>query len=175
MPATIRMDPYPTESFPSGAVAVPPYDAGLLAGWTEKAEFRRWAFYAGLAGGVLILLGAFATALFMMVMSIFDAEPAWWRMGDEDGWFPWLALALGVWGLVTGAVVLISAASLKESRDATVFPGIGMVAGGLLSFFALGGFLVGGILAIVGGVLAIAGARTVLGVRGPRLRERGVV
>lgn len=171
------MDPYPSNPLTGGTPAYTTYDQRSASShWGEKGDYRRWGFYAGLAGGVLILVGAFATALFMMATALFGAEPFWWRLGDDEGWFPWLALVVGVWGLLTGAVVLVSAASLKESRDSTVMPGIGMIVGGLLSFFALGGFLVGGILAIVGGVLAIAGARHVFGVRGPRLhdRERGV-
>lgn len=170
------MDPYPSNPLTGGTPSYTTHgDRGADPGWTEKADFRRWGYYAGLAGGVLILLGAFSTALFMMAAALFGADPLWWRLGDDEGWFPWLALVVGVWGLLTGALVLISAASLKESNDATVLPGIGMIVGGLLSFFALGGFLVGGILAIVGGVLAVAGARTVFGVRGPRLQDRGIV
>jgi hypothetical protein len=77
-----------------------------------------------------------------------------------------------VWGLVTGGAVLLGALKLKENHEAAAGPGAIMLVGGLLSFLVFGGFLVGGLLAIVAGVLAIAGARSVFAVRGPRIRSQ---
>lgn len=141
---------------------------------SDRVDLLQYAFWAGLAGGVLILLGAFAISLFLMAMTLFGVTPAsWWVFdvdgpGDGDGradWFPGMAVAVAIWGLLTGGMVLLGAVRLKEGGRVTALPGVVMLMGGLLSFFALGGFLLGGIIAILGGVLAIAGASTVFGER----------
>lgn len=143
--------------------------------WAQRADrgdFVKWAFYAGLASGVLILLCAFSVALLMTLMALLGGPDLdWVWAGDPDGdWSPAAPFLFATWGLLSGGAVLLGALRLKEQPESSAMPGIVMLAGGLLSFFVLGGFLVGGLLAIVAGVLAIAGARSVVLVRGPRTR-----
>lgn len=141
--------------------------------WYDRLDYGRWGFLAGLSGGVLILVAAFVVALFLSALAAFGASPAWaFDPGDEgprDDGFPEVPLAIGAWGLVTGAVVLLAALRVKERPDDSAIAGVVMVSAGLLSFLATGGFLLGGVLAILGGVLAVAGARSIGLMRGPRL------
>ncbi|HUR68716.1 MAG TPA: hypothetical protein VM370_05670 [Candidatus Thermoplasmatota archaeon] len=170
------MDP----TYPSSPVYhEAPLEPAAPATWGERIEYARAGFYAGLAGGVLILVAAFVTALFLTAMATFaGGVPTWtWFDNDvrdgvvNDGW-PEVPIFIAVWGLVTGAAVLLGALAVKERPDRATVPGVVMLAAGLLSFFALGGFFLGGLLAIVAGVLAVAGSRNVFGVRAPRVRDR---
>lgn len=178
------MDPYPSNPLTGGIpdTTYRPIDAPATtsARWTDRTDYARWAFYAGLAGGVLILLAAFVVALFMTAWATFGggAVPGWGAWNDaadvergESG-FPEIPILLSLWGLVTGGAVLLAALRAREHPERAAIPGIIMVSAGLLSFFALGGFLIGGILAMVGGVLAIAGSRTLWTTRAPRVRDR---
>lgn len=155
--------------------AVPPPPRPAWATWTDKGDFVKWAFYSGLAAGVLILLCAFSMALLMTMMNALGGPGLAWPWVDAevraDGDADWLApFLLALWGLVTGGMVLLGALRLKETPHNSAMPGLLILVGGLLSFLALGGFLLGGLLAIASGVLAVAGARSVFNVRGPRLR-----
>lgn len=135
--------------------------------WMQRGNLREWAFIAGLAGGVLIMVGAFAVALFVTALQLVGpVDSNVWFL--DDGNFPGAALAVAVWGLVTGGVVLWGALRLKQGDDASALPGALMLIGGILSFFALGGFLVGGLAAIAAGVMAVAGAEYVLPPRDAR-------
>lgn len=146
--------------------------------WQDRVDYPRYAFYGGMAGGVLILLAAFLGALLLTAMATFGGGlPSWaWGVDDDPGGrddgFPEVPILIGVWGLVTGGAVLLAALRVKERPQHAAMPGILMIAAGVLSFFALGGFMLGGLLAIVAGVLAVAGSRSVWYARGPRLRER---
>lgn len=126
--------------------------------WSSRSDLSHYAFLAGLLGGVLILVGAFVVALAMTFMAVTGSIPDGWWVGDERD--DWLQAAVGIvlWGLLTGGLVLAGALTLKSRQGETALPGGLMLIGGLLSFFALGGFLIGGLVAILGGVLAIAGA-----------------
>lgn len=129
--------------------------------WAPRGDHSRYAFYGGMAGGVLILLAGFIGALVLTLMAVFaDVRPAWE-----------VPVLIGLWGLVTGGVVLLAALRVKEAPETAALAGLAMVAGGVLSFFALGGFVLGGLLAILAGVLAIAGSRSLWYARGPRIRH----
>lgn len=141
----------------------------------DRGDFVKWGFYAGLAGGVLILLCAFTVALLMTVLGFLGAPDLAWAFDgdaaiDDDGWSPVAPFLFALWGLLTGGAVILAALRLKETPHASAMPGVVMLLAGIMSFVVLGGFLVGGILALVAGVLAIAGARSVLLVRSPRHR-----
>lgn len=172
------MDPlYPTNAVTGGHVYEEPALPPERVTWTDKIEYTRYAFYGGLAGGVLILVAAFIGALFLTAMATFGGGlPSWaWGVDDQvgrDDGFPEVPILIGVWGLVTGGTVILAALRVKERPMHAALPGVAMIAGGVLSFFALGGFLLGGLLAIIAGVLAVAGSRTLFYARGPRLRER---
>lgn len=166
--------PPPPSAYPPEPVPVPAY-VPPRAAWAERADradFSKWAFFAGLASGLLILLCAFSVALVMMLLSALGGPDLdWVWAGDPDGeWSPVAPFLFALWGLLAGGAVLLGALRLKENPQGSAMPGVVMVLGGLMSFLSLGGFFVGGILAIIAGAMAIAGARSVLLVRGPRLR-----
>lgn len=127
--------------------------------WTDRERLMQWAFVAGLVGGVLILAGAFTLALMMTFVSLFWPAPAHAPAWFSPGAFPVFAVFLGVWGLAAGALVIYAAARLRGNVGDPMPWGIGMIGGGVLSFLAMGGFLLGGLAAIVGGVLAVAATR----------------
>lgn len=175
------MDPtYPSNPVTGGivyheepAVPVRPPD------WAPRGgDYSRYAFYGGLAGGVLILLAAFIGALVLTMMATFGGGlPSWaWGVDDDPGGrddgFPEIPVIVGLWGLVTGGAVILAALRVKEAPSQAALAGIVMVAAGVLSFFALGGFFLGGLLAIVAGVMAIASSRSLWYARGPRIRDR---
>lgn len=140
--------------------------------WTDPEHLRQWAYAGGLLGGVLILVGAFALALLVTIVNLVGA-------GDSDVWFfdedafPGVAIAVSLWGLLSGGLAVVGALRIKDDADASALPGGMILFGGLLSFFALGGFLVGGLAAIVGGVMGIAAARRLLPERRARTATRG--
>lgn len=178
------MDPltYPTNPLTGTSVASEPYetyDPPTRITWSDKIEYTRWAFYGGLVGAVLILIAAFITALLLTAMATFGGGlPAWaWGFdadnnGVRDNGFPEVPILIGVWGLLTGGAVILAALRAKERPERAALPGLLMMTAGILSFFALGGFFLGGLLAIVAGVLAVAGSRTLWTARAPRLRDR---
>lgn len=180
--AIMDPDPYPTNPMTGdyhSEPAVPP-SPPLRATWDDKVDYSRWAFYAGLGGGVLILLAAFLGALLFTAIAAFGGVMpgwAWWGPGADgvrvDSAFPEVPILIALWGLLTGIAVVLCALRIKERPDEAAIPGIVMLVAGLLSFLALGGFLLGGVLAISGGVLAIAGARSLWGMHAPRARDRG--
>lgn len=189
----MSVDPYPREPYESSAsvyaapelesrpAAVPvsePVEMRLEspprapAWWTDKPSLRQWAFFAGLAGGVLILVGTFTLALFITVFHLLgDGNPDIWFLADGN--FPEAPLAVSLWGLVSGGMVLVGALRLKERDEVSALPGASMLVGGLLSFFALGGFLVGGLAAIAAGVMAIVAANALLPERRGEALPRG--
>lgn len=170
-PAATYVAPNPP---PLAPMADPPRGRRFSTGgdwWSDRADLRQWAFLAGLAGGVLILVGAFALALFLTSMQLLGAGDAdIWYLDDDN--FPGIPLAVALWGLLSGGLVLMGALRLKEMDEISAMPGVIMLVGGLLSFFALGGFLVGGLASIVAGVLAIAAARTMMPPRDDRPPRR---
>lgn len=155
-------DPFP----PAAPAAEPPTSGG--------EHTRNWAVTMSLLGGVLILAGSFLLAILLTFLSFFGAWPATWGL-EDPGRLTRAAFFVAFWGLVTGGLVLYSAAVLRKVDESALVPGIGLVAGGLLSFFAMGGFIVGGLLAIVAGVLAIGGMPPMAFERAPRWRALGRV
>jgi hypothetical protein len=179
------LDPtYPTNPVTGGPIVDDPYHRyepveppAPRATWMDRVDSGKWSFFGGLAGGVMILIAAFVTALFLTAMATFAGGiPTWDWFGDDagdradNGW-PEVPIFIGVWGLVTGGAVILAAMATKERPDASAMPGLVMIVAGLASFFAMGGFIVGGLLAIAAGVLAMAGSRGMWRVRAPRVRD----
>lgn len=147
-----------------------PHPPRLMSGDPDdRLKLRRWSAFLGLCGGVLILTAAFVLALMMTFLGLFGAWPAIWGWGSGGG-LPIAAAALlvSIWGLLSGGLVLYMAWRVADEDENTLPAGVGLVAGGLLSYFALGGFLVGGLLAIGAGVLAVAGSKPLVLERAPR-------
>lgn len=62
---------------------------------------------------------------------------------------------VGAIGLVSGVVVIISGAMLRSSPSQRTLWGALIVVFSCLSFFGIGGFIVGAILGIIGGIMAL--------------------
>lgn len=125
---------------------------------SERSDLRTWSFLALLIGGVLILAGAFMGSSMMgswggmgmgmgSMGSMMNAyAPAGW--GSMMAW--WMVLV----GLVTGGLVLLAAYHVYREREVAIWSVVAIVAGAL-SLFAMGGWILGAVLAIVGGALAL--------------------
>lgn len=125
----------------------------------EPSQKRlEWAFTLVLVGGVLVAAGGFANALMLSVMM-----PTSWMPGTHmgaadwaDGWMTSMATWLGLWGIGAGLLVIAIAFQLRRHPAQAGTWGVAAVAGGIIALFALGGYVVGSLLAIMGGVLAIS-------------------
>lgn len=119
-----------------------------------------WAYASMLAGGVLIVVGGLAGAL---MMATWGAMMPFGMMGGyglstamAGTWIAGMAWWMGVVGVLAGGMVLYGAYRLRRHPADTVTAGMLAIVGGAASTLAMGGWLVGAILAIVGGALAIA-------------------
>lgn len=123
-----------------------------VTGLASRNEFLRWAFIASLVGGVLILAGGALMAL-IILMGVMMGGAMGMMLGQ--GMFLMMAVGMGLWGLLTGGLVIAGALALRK-RPANPTPwGITILAAGSLSLLTMGGFLIGAVAAIVGGVLAL--------------------
>lgn len=118
---------------------------------------RRWAFACLLAGGLLIVVGGVGAAL--MAATFGDAMDGMMQGWVAPGWFAGMAWWLGLVGLATGATVLFAAYRLWRRPDDAATVGLLGIAGGALSLLAMGGWIVGAVLAILGGAMALAGEK----------------
>jgi hypothetical protein len=128
------------------------------------------AFVLSLIGGLLILLGgAFGSMIGMFgfsgMMGGFQGMGG--MMGGMGGmmgggfapggtWFG-LMMGLGVLGVVSGVIVLVSALMLNSRPNERMTWGTLILAFSIVALFSgsMGGFGLGSILGIVGGILAI--------------------
>lgn len=103
-----------------------------------------------LASGILILVGAIISwiwhASFLPQMG--------WMMGVPNV-MPIFA-SMVVTGVVSGAIILLSALMMSSRPSESSKWGVIVLVFSVLSFFGMGGFLIGAVLGIVGGILAIA-------------------
>lgn len=120
---------------------------------TDRSDLLQWAYLSGLLAGVLVLAGSLA----MGMMSAAWTMGQGFMMGYGPGWWgaQWL-LPMTIWGAIVGGAILYAASKLAAAPRPA---GIALVALGILSFPAMGGFMIGALAAIVAGVLAL-GAET---------------
>lgn len=112
---------------------------------TSSSGLATWAVVSATVGGVLIILGGLMGLLMAPMMSMMMGSSGMMSMG----------IGMAVWGLVTGGATLFAAYRLHhDSRDARPW-GIALLVAGVLSFPAMGGFMLGAVLTIAAGVLAI--------------------
>ena len=113
-------------------------------------------FVLSLIAGLLILAGAgmmmtfsYGTPYYGMMGGYYGTANGYYGM--MGGWF----YGAGVVGLIAGIVVLIGAAMIYvRPRSASTW-GLLVLIFSIVSFFGMGGFLIGAILGIIGGVLAM--------------------
>ena len=122
--------------------------------------YPKTASIVSLAGGVIILLGG---ALFLGVAAFviphLDLGNVTVPQGIDRAGLPGLISGvltlMGGFGLVCGAIVLMSATMLLARVGEQRTWGILILVFSVLSFVGLGGFVVGAILGIAGGVLTL--------------------
>ena len=124
------------------------------------SAYPKTASILALVGGIVILLGG---ALFVFVSAFVLPNIDLGNLTTPQGLSNSAIHALvsgvvgvmGAFGLVTGAVVLVSAIMLLASIGQARTWGILILVFSILSFVGLGGFIVGAILGIAGGILTL--------------------
>lgn len=123
-------------------------------------EFPKAAYTLGIVSGALILLNglllSLASALAVARAGLF------YRFGPYGGYmmyrpYMWPGIVffgMAVFGLICGILVLISAIMVRRNPENYAW-GTLMIIFSVLSFFSMGGFIVGAILGIIAGALAV--------------------
>lgn len=130
----------------------------------DDTTIRTWSFVALLSGSLLILVGSLTGAFMMGAWGAWGMMPMAGMMGEYmssyvgDGWASSMAWWMAAWGILTGGLVLAAALQVRSGRESQTWAVIAIVAG-VLSLFALGGYVVGAVAAIVGGALALQPAQ----------------
>ena len=71
------------------------------------------------------------------------------------GFVAGITAVVGTFGLVSGVIVLISGVMLRINPSQRTIWGVLILVFSVLSFFGIGGFIIGAILGIIGGVMAL--------------------
>jgi type II secretory pathway component PulF len=123
-------------------------------------EYPRTASILALVGGILIILSGLlfvaASAFILPNLSYnnFSAPPNF-PTSDVPALVSGFVGLMGVVGLVSGAVVLVSSVMLLTNSDQRETWSVLVLVFSVLSFIGLGGFVVGAVLGIVGGALVL--------------------
>jgi hypothetical protein len=129
---------------------------------TQKtaSAYPKTASILALTGGVLIVLtGVILIAVSAFILPHLDYSNLTVPQGLTPSSMPSLISGIvgtmGAFGLVSGAIVLVSAVVLLTNPGQRRTCGVLILVFSVLSFIGLGGFVVGAILGIVGGVLTL--------------------
>ena len=131
---------------------------GMASG--RSSAYPKTAAILALAGGMIMLLGG---AIFIGVASFVIPHmnlanvtvPKGMDKASLPGLISGILTVMGGFGLVCGAIVLVSATMLLAKVGGRRTWGILILVFSVLSFVGLGGFIVGAILGILGGVLTL--------------------
>jgi hypothetical protein len=113
-----------------------------------------------LAGGILIILGG----MLLMAVSAFILPhldytnlntPPHLTSASIPGIVSGIVGVMGLFGLVSGVIVLVSAVMLLANPSHRLTWGVLILVFSIMSFLGLGGFIVGAILGIAGGILTL--------------------
>jgi len=123
-------------------------------------EYPRTASIIALVGGIIITLGGI---LFVAVSVLILPNIAYTNVTVPQGLSPSAIPGLvsgfvglmGIFGLVSGAIVLVSSVMLLTKPNQTRTWSVLILVFSVLSFFGMGGFIVGAVLGIVGGALLL--------------------
>jgi len=123
-------------------------------------EYPRTASIIALAGGIIITLsGVLLVAVSALVLPNLTYSNVNVPQGLTATAIPGLVSGfvglMGIFGLVSGAVVLLSAVKLLANPGQTRTWSILILVFSVLSFIGMGGFIVGAVLGIVGGALVL--------------------
>jgi len=124
------------------------------------SEYPKIASIIALAGGIIITLtGLFFAAVSAYVLPNLNYSnlntPSSLPASAVPGLVSGFVGMASAFGLVTGAVVLISSVMLLANSGQLRTWGILILAFSVLSFIGMGGFVVGAVLGIVGGALVL--------------------
>jgi hypothetical protein len=122
--------------------------------------YPRTASIFALVGGIIITLGGllFLAASILILPHLDYANlnvPQGLTRADLPTLVSGIVGVMGVFGLVTGVIVLFSAIMLLTRTGQRRTWGILILVFSILSFVGLGGFILGAILGIVGGILTL--------------------
>jgi hypothetical protein len=129
---------------------------------TQKAtsDYPKTGLVLALVGGILIILGG----MLLMAVSAFilphldfanvNTPPHLTRAGIP-GLVSGIVGTMGLFGLVSGVVVLVSAVMLLAKPSQRRTWGVLILVFSVMSFLGLGGFIAGAILGIAGGILTL--------------------
>ena len=123
-------------------------------------EYPRTASIIALAGGILITLsGVLFVAVSALVLPNLTYSNISVPQGLSAAAIPGLVSGfvglMGIFGLVSGAIVLVSAMKLLTNPRQTRTWSILILVFSVLSFIGMGGFIVGAVLGVVGGALVL--------------------
>lgn len=133
---------------------------------SDRNEMTTWAFVSALVGGVLIAAGSLMTSAMMAAWGPYPGGMGWMMGGYAPPMTGLFAMGAwtAAWGVAMGAIVIAGAVRFRDPAADHVGWGVAVIVAACLGLFAMGGFLIGSVLAVVGGVAAIAsGARPAVG------------
>jgi hypothetical protein len=124
------------------------------------SAYPRTASILALVGGMIIVLGGvifIGVSAFVIPHLNFSnmTVPQGFNRANLPGLVSGVVGAMGVVGLVCGAIVLVSATMLLAKVGQRRTWGILILVFSVLSFIGLGGFIIGAILGIIGGILTL--------------------
>lgn len=134
----------------------------------SASSYPTTAYILSLIAGILIIVSGSFTAFFTYTWLARWEAPSISRIPGSmvPHWDYWavnpltfariIFITIAALGLVSGVVILVSALLLRSrSKEHTTW-GTLILIFSILSFFGIGGFLIGALLGIVGGALAIS-------------------
>jgi len=124
------------------------------------SAYPKTASVLALVGGMIIILGG---AIFIGVAAYVIPNlnlsnvtvPQGMNPASLPGLISGVLTVMGTFGLVCGAIVLVSATMLLAKVGQRRIWGILILVFSVLSFIGLGGFVLGAVLGITGGILAL--------------------
>jgi len=123
-------------------------------------EYPRTASIISLVGGIIITLGG---VLFVAVSAFVLPNISYTNLNTPanlpasavPGLVSGFVGLMGAFGLVTGAIVLVSSVMLMTNRGQVRTWSVLILVFSMLSFVGMGGFVVGAVLGIIGGALVL--------------------
>jgi len=125
-----------------------------------KSEYPKVASVLALVGGILIILcGTMLVAVSTFILPHINYSNVNTPPRLSPGIIPSLVSGIvgtmGVFGLISGIIVLVSAIILLTNSSQRRTLGVLILVFSVLSFLGLGGFVVGAILGVAGGILTL--------------------
>jgi len=125
-----------------------------------KSGYPKTASILALAGGILIILGGtllMAVSTFILPHLDYSnlTTPPRLNPGSIAGLVSGIVGTMGLFGLVSGIIVLVSAVILLTGPSQRRTWGVLILVFSVMSFLGFGGFVVGAILGIAGGILTL--------------------